>query len=840
MRRRTLAALLLLAGPAAAQDSVTVVAGPAFARGGLHRFLLGDNYRSLWTTPIRVPVLDLEAEAGGLTPLQRGGGLQTRSLRLRGGDGAQYVFRVLEKDPSRVLPAELRGTFVDDLLRDQMSAMHPGGALVVPPILEAAGVLHVVPRLMVMPDDPRLGEFRAEFGGHLGTLELRPTEGDDESEAFAAASGIVSTADLIEAQWRRPWIRVDSRAFLTARLLDLFLGDWDRHEGQWRWALVSDAQGERYLPIPRDRDQVFARYGGLLLDFGREVAPQLLKFSDRYGPPEATTWNGRNLDRRLLVDLERPVWDSVARAIRAAVTDEVLDSAISRLPVEYQARDGASLRETLRRRRDRLPEAADRLYRFLARQVRIQGGERDDVVTVNRLDAGRTEVQIARREGTVWFHRVFDPSETREIQLDLRGGDDVVVIRGGRGGPLIRAIGGSGADTLADSSAGRRSRFYDIGDRTVVVGGRLDRRRYIQPADTSAAALPERDWGARTMSFPRVTGSSDLGLTFGFTQRRLGYGFRRQPYATSLALGLDYSLGRASARTTLDARWRHTGRDMYTTLDLLASGIETLQFHGFGNGTVRTDVDTDFYRVWEEVFEVSPGVGFGLEGRKWLRLRLRARHTVTDPDEPVNRDGLIGQVRPLGLGDFGQLGLSGEAQWDSRDYPLLPTRGVRLWVETNWYPVTWSRADGAFGSVEALAAAFVSPGAQDWLTFAFRVGGRQVWGDYPYHEAAFLGGNRTLRGYHQNRFAGDASLHGTTEIRLRLARPVVLVPGEFGVFGLADAGRVYSDFDTSDRWHTDAGGGVWYGVLNRAGVLALGAAKGREATRLYVGLGLGF
>ena len=58
-----------------AQDSATVIADPALGRGGRRRFLLGDHYRDLWTLPLRVPVLALATEAGGLTPVRCGGGL---------------------------------------------------------------------------------------------------------------------------------------------------------------------------------------------------------------------------------------------------------------------------------------------------------------------------------------------------------------------------------------------------------------------------------------------------------------------------------------------------------------------------------------------------------------------------------------------------------------------------------------------------------------------------------------------------------------------------------------------------------------------------------------------
>ena len=64
---------LPVAGRAQAKDAVpgqtvVVVAGKQYTAGGMHRFLLGDDYRDLWTLPIRVQVLDLRTYAGGLKP----------------------------------------------------------------------------------------------------------------------------------------------------------------------------------------------------------------------------------------------------------------------------------------------------------------------------------------------------------------------------------------------------------------------------------------------------------------------------------------------------------------------------------------------------------------------------------------------------------------------------------------------------------------------------------------------------------------------------------------------------------------------------------------------------
>src|SRR4051812_39729841 len=174
--------------PPSAAESVTVVPGPIYRAGTLGRFFYGEHYRDLWTAPLTVPLLSLDHYAGGLRPLVRGGSQQTKSLRFTGADGREYVFRSIDKDPSPSLPPELRGTYASRVFRDLISAQHPGGSLVVARLLDAAGVLHATPQLAVMPDDPRLGEFRQEFAGLLGLIEVRPT--DDPEEAISEGTGM--------------------------------------------------------------------------------------------------------------------------------------------------------------------------------------------------------------------------------------------------------------------------------------------------------------------------------------------------------------------------------------------------------------------------------------------------------------------------------------------------------------------------------------------------------------------------------------------------------------------------------------------------------------------------
>src|SRR5688500_704138 len=98
----TLSAQTVTPSPSPAPPAArrTVVAGPAYKAGGLHRLLLGNHYRSVWTAPIDVPVLDLGTHAGGLTPKRKGGGKQTKSLSFAAGDGREFKFRSVDKDPT--------------------------------------------------------------------------------------------------------------------------------------------------------------------------------------------------------------------------------------------------------------------------------------------------------------------------------------------------------------------------------------------------------------------------------------------------------------------------------------------------------------------------------------------------------------------------------------------------------------------------------------------------------------------------------------------------------------------------------------------------------------------
>ena len=122
---------------------------------------------------------------------------------------------------------------------------------------------------------------------------------------------------------------------------------------------------------------------------------------------------------------------------------------------------------------------------------------------------------------------------------------------------------------------------------------------------------------------------------------------------------------------------------------------------------------------------------------------------------------------------------------------------------------------------------------------ALRGGGRKVWGDAPFNDAAFLGGVDTLTGVAPQRYAGDASVFGNSELRIPVWSVRTWLPLDFGILGFADAGRVYVDGRSPGGWHSVTGGGIWVGILDPATGVSVLFTNSRD-NRVVFGTGLRF
>jgi len=825
-----------------AESFVVLAPGAKYQRNSALELILGRHYRDLWATQIRVPVLDMQRFGGGLAPVRAHAGSQTKSVRFKGGDGRSYQFRSVEKNPLSMLAPELRESIAAWALEDGASSSHPVSSLVASALLSAAGVLHVEQTLVVLPDDPALGEYRAEFAGRFGMIEERPDENAQTGAAFEGAHQIVSPTRLFERIDRSPDDRVDARAFLVARLMDILMGDRDRHRDQFRWARLDRGKESFWQPISRDHDEAFVKIDGPMLAVAALYFPPLINFTEDYPPHARLNWHAREIDRRFLVELERCTWDSIATALQARLTDAVIEDAVRHLPPEMYAVGGTTMVRRLKVRRDKLAAEALSYYEFLSSEVEIHATNVAELADVTRVDDHHVDVSIRRREpgALPYFHRVFTDAETREIRLKMWGGDDRVVVRGASAPDItLRVVGGNGDDELVDSTGTGGVAFYDDAGHNRMGsahGSNLNTRRYTEWIGSDSSRYPPREWGTWWRPMPWVEVGNDFGLLIGAGVLRTRYGFRKSPYASNVLAKVGFATGTGAAGAELLADVRRENRPEYWRLRVLASGIETPRYYGLGNESAPAG-DGVYHRVSREQYAIEPAIVFPLGDRMTLAAGPLARWSHTSP----NDGRFIATIRDTlyGAREFGQLGGRVEIAADTRDKVTNPRRGLFVAGEGRFYPAVWD-VMRAFGSAEARAETYLSAGIPLSPTLALRAGGKKLWGTFPFFESAFIGGPSSVRGYYQQRFAGDASLSGSAELRVTLARTHGFLPAYWGLFGNTDAGRVYLDGRSPGGWHTGTGGGVWLALLDRANTAAIGVTKSSEQTSVHAGLGFGF
>ena len=823
-------------GAQASRDTVVVQAGPQYGAGGLHRALFGTDYRSLWTLPLAVPTLDLAGYGGGLTPLSgRRGGFQTVSLWLRGADGYRYGVRSVDKDPA-VLPPEFEGTFIEDLVKDQTSSQFPFAPAVVAGLADAVEIPHNEQTLVVIPDDLLLDTFRLGYANTLGYFE-RHAIVEPGRPGFLGALEILDSDDFFPLSAKGPANLVDARALLKARLFDVWIGDWDRHPRQFTFARLSETPPHVWLPLPEDRDQAFSKFDGAMLGIARLTAPFLLNFGPKYGTPVGVGWNGRELDRRFLTYLPDATWDTVTAELVAAATDSAIDASVRRMPPEAYAAYGARLAETLRIRRDRLAEFMPRYRSLLLKEAELHATDAAERIEIVRHEDGRVTVTIAEDTpgSSPYVERTFDPALTRELRFYVHGGDDRVTVSGPGEGIAIRVVGGGNA-TLADSSTGSPVRFYASGSD--VAGGpgrmRVDRRADVGPAPDRPYRY-YRDWGSTWDPTGWLAYGPDVGFFVGPGASFKDFGFRKYPYATRVRLRAGWAFQAMTGRADLDLEAHGENSRIRTILYARASGIEVVRYNGPGNETT-LPADEEYYRVRQQQYLLIPAVVFPFADHLELGLgpSVEFIHTRTG-------DGRIVDVTaPYGSEDWGQLGGRARLEWDSRDSDRYPMRGLYARVDGAAFPAVWG-VDSTYGFVDGTVSGYLTGSRMPLRpTVALRVGGRKVWGAYPFFSSAFIGDAASVRLGRQHRYAGDASLYGNAELRLRLTDFFVILPGELGIFGLADAGRVYFSGEESDRWHSAFGGGVWLSLLQYATLVHVAVAVSDERTGFYFGTGMAF
>jgi hypothetical protein len=826
------------------RDTVVAAPGEVYPAGPVHRLLLGDLNRDLWHLEFPVPVLDLDSVGGGLTVDELSGGKQTMGLRFVGRDGLSYQFRSIVKTASRALPSVLRSTAVEDVAQDQMAIQFPLSAMVVTELVEAVGVLVSKPRPVIMPDDPRLGEYREAFAGRMGWIEIRPDERENreglEYAGFAGSTEITGTDELYEAVRDDPASYVDDRKLLRARLIDMLVGDWDRHSDQWRWASYPDGERTRWEPIPRDRDFALGKVDGLLPRLAAAYRPSYVGFDAR--PPDVHDmhWSAQHVDRAFLTELERSDFVEAAAELQALLTDEALEEAVGVLPESYLQAVGEELRHALRVRRDALGSVAQDFYELLSGWVDVYGTEEVDSVTlVPEGDAVRITMWAPRHGDFVRYDRVLHAEETKDVRIYLWDGDDRVVIHGSLPIP-VRLVSAGGSDLVVDHGDGKNVRVYDdegenrfeLGPRAFLTTSAHLRQDSLIEADNWI--WDTRDWGSAWVPRPELEFSSDRGLYVGFGLARYGFGFGQDPYHSRLSLaalnGLDPAQWILSAefdRALGDQGWRTVTKLEFRTDD-------PVWHFGFGNGVPAPEAKNDF-----RSFRSRTSVQALLRYQGWSDWLVQVGPQLT-LSGPIEQGATVFDTLDVyGASRFQQAGLVGSFELDTRDSKQYPRAG-RRWVLGARVVPSLLDVEDTFGGLSAELRQYVSADIIGEPALHLRVRADKTWGRTPFFELPDIGGSGSLPGFVSGRFVGDATASATALARVKLLEPTILTDLQLGVHAIGTVGRVWYRDDPANDWHVGSGGGFWLRLPSIDRTVSLSVVTGDTGARTYLDFGFLF
>ncbi|MEO9021200.1 MAG: metallophosphoesterase [Ginsengibacter sp.] len=801
------------------KDSVVVAINPRYdSISGFHRMISGKNYREQWATPVHLKVFKISQEMGGFKIQRLGGGKQTKSLKLIDKNGRGWSLRTVDKDVEGALPEALKGTFAASIVQDMISAQAPYGALVVPGIAEAANVVHASPKYYFVPDDPDLGEYQKIFANKVCLLEAEnPVEAETDTKG---------TEKVVEKLIQNNKNYTDQEAVLRARLLDMVIGDWDRHFDQWKFGSRDTEEGKLYFPVPRDRDQAFFNSNGPLMKVvSFYVLRYLQGFKKNFPSIKWFNWEDRDFDRIFMNNLNETTWKRIINQFQQDVSDSVIERAVKNLPPEIYPLDGAEIAEKLKSRRDLLTAKGMDYYRFLSKEVNVLGSDKGEYFRVSNNSRG-VELKVFKRKkdndsSALIYSRVFDPKVTKYINLYGFRGDDFFYVDSNVASKIkLRIIGGEGKDTF-NIRGDIRNKIYDyLPGKNFILNSNRTKNKISSSPDVNYYADSSFKYNV-FVPFINLGYNVEDKFLAGFDVSLKTHGFKKESFSTYQKLSTLFGFNQKAYQLKYSGEFSQVigNKDLVVNAEFFNPVLNS--FYGLGNLSENDkSLPYTFYHVrykyvhsevllrkrfFSDLLQFYIGPAYF---HYWNQLADNENKILSHPS-------LIGLDSASIYSGKSYVGGKFAIVVNNINNKLLPTRGV-IWnteftsmvgTNNNSHPIT------KLTSGLTVYASLRDP-ARVVAVLGFGAG--HIFNDkYEYFQALSLGSNNFLRGFRKNRFSGQTLLYQTTELRVKLFESgSYLLPGTVGLIGFNEVGRVWVKNEISHKWHNDFGGGFYYSPYN--------------------------
>jgi hypothetical protein len=693
-----------------------------------------------------------------------------------------------------------------------------------------------------------LRQFNANFGDELYMVEERPTDSQTGVKSFGNPSAIISTDDVMKNLQKDEKYTIDESAYIKARLFDMLIGDWDRHEDQWRWGEHKEGNKIIYQPIPRDRDQVFTKYDGALLSI--LMNSTALRHMQTFKKDiKNVKWLNREpypLDLAFLKKSDEKAWLEQAKYIQENLSDADIDGAFHNLPTAVQDETVEDIKGKLKARKTQLQHYASEYYEVLQKMVLIVGTDKKDKFIIRQKAKNKLEIEVylLKKEGDeLLYTKEFTAGKTKNIWVYGLDEDDVFEMKGSAKSPIkIRLIGGQNEDSYVVEN-GKKIKIHDFKSKTNTY--LVDPKTKVLLSDDYVTNL--YDYKKPKYNFfsllPNIGFNPDDGTKLGFVTNYTTYNFNQNPYTHKHVLKANYFFATNGFELIYDAlfpklfgKWDLDMGSQFTGPNF------TINYFGYGNETVNNDetFGMNYNRVRIKMFKVLPSIK--KIGKYGSEIQFQTSFERIDVEETSDRFITIdGTMNPAVFETQQFAGAMLKYSFENYDIPSLPTIGMGFSVAGTW-KMNLDDNRSNFPALESKLNFNHKIDAKGKVVLATILKAKILFNNnYEFHQGATLGGNYDLRGFRNERFLGNQSFYQSSDIRWNIGKiRKSIVPMSYGILGGFDYGRVWLKGQDSQKWHQSLGGGLWLNGLNVVtGRLTYFKSPGEEA-RIAFGLGFGF
>ena len=828
-----------------------------------YKAIWGEKYRKLYGTKVATPTVNLDTLFGGLELVKKGGGHQSKSLRLKDKNGKEYVMRALRKSaelylqsmafPDEYVLDDLKGTYTQKLLEDFYTGAHPYAPFTVATLSDAVGLFHTNPVLYFVPKQNALKEYNENFGDELYMIEEHAGDGHGNLKSFGFSNDLKSTDSMLEDLRDDEKYSVDTELYIRARLFDMVIGDWDRHTDQWRWAEFKDKKSDKiiYKPVPRDRDQVFSNMGdGLLMNLATRIIPSLRimeGFSEEIRSVKGFNSSSKTyvLDMALLSESTEEQWIKQAKYLQQNLTENVIEEALLFFPKEVQDASTIEIKKILLSRLKNINKYALEFYSELNKYAIVVGTDKDDWFEIERINSEETIIKgyrnIKDKKKRLFFNKTFHKETTKEIWVYGLDDDDLFEVNGSNVNAIkIRLIGGHNND-IYDIASPKKIKIYDYKNKKNTLKNVKGVRVKLVNDYNVNTYQPLKLRNSTNQLIPTAGVNPDDGLKVGLQNTYVYNGFRQNPFTQKHDVKALYYFATSGYEIDYNGEFAHVFENW--NLEIAArftSPNFAINFFGLGNETENFDEDLelDYNRVRIKNLSFAPSLIW--RGRLGAKFKAGIKYESIEVEDTNNR--FINEFYQANgeetIKDY--VGANMAYEYENKDSQAFPTMGMATSLLLG-YTTDLKATNNGFGT-------FIPS-----LTFDYKLvpNGRLVlvtkWkahfilgDDYEFYQGASIGGSDGLRGFRNQRFTGKTSYYQNTDLRLNLSKlKTNILPTTLGMYAGFDYGKVWLSNVTSNKWHNSYGGGLF---LNAADLLSINLAvfNSTDGARFTFGVGFGF